>query len=94
MNDVKQSRPWGLSRRQALAVCRFELKKTFIGRRSWPIYILGALPVMALSFRLLPFFREEVLKDGTGFMTMLFAAIFQTFILKFVVYFGCVAVFA
>ena len=87
------SPPWKLWRTQALAVCRFELRRTFMGRRSLPIYVLAALPIMLFAMRLLPIVQDEMRRAGVAFSTMLFAGVYQAFILRFVIYFGCVAVF-
>jgi len=86
-------RPWGLWRRQALAVCRLDLKRNVLGRRILPIYLLATLPVVLFVLR---FFALSVTRGGErslGFATDLFGVVFQTFMLRFVFYFGCVWVF-
>lgn len=84
--------PWAMRARQTLAVCRFEMKKNLAGRRSFPMYLLAALPILMFSgLYLIP--PRQMLEQGPGFATILFEATFETFILRFVIFFGCVATF-
>lgn len=85
-------RPWSLWARQTLAILRLEVKKSFLSKRALPIYVLALLPVAALGLR-----AVALLHLGTGeplpAATTLYATIFQSFILRFVVFFGCMVIF-
>ena len=86
-------KPWGLWRRQAMAVCRFELKRNVLGRRIIPVYILATLPVVIFMLR---FLAMTVFPGGDrslGLAATIFGVVFQTFMMRFVFYFGCVWVF-
>src|SRR5712691_4303123 len=92
----RRALPWGLWARQALLICRFEIRKSVAGWRTLPIYLLAAVPVALFSMFLLisiVFSPREMLDQGPGFATVLFEAIFQSLILRCVVFFGCVVVF-
>ena len=86
-------RPWGLWARQIVAIVRLEVRKTFLGKRSIPVYILAILPVIPFAARAIfaPF--KEDLGQLSGAITI-YGVVFQTFILRFCLYFGCVAIFA
>jgi ABC-type transport system involved in multi-copper enzyme maturation permease subunit len=86
-------KPWGLWRRQALAVCRLELKRNVLGRRIVPVYILATLPVVLFALRFLAMSLITGGERSLGFAADLYGAVFQTFMLRFVFYFGCVWVF-
>jgi ABC-type transport system involved in multi-copper enzyme maturation permease subunit len=86
---------WALRRRQIGAVLRLELRKGFLGKRALWLYLLALAPVaillmMVIAFKAMP--QMEELRDASN-ATHLFAVIYQTFILRIVVFLGCVAVF-
>ena len=87
------ARPWGLWRRQALSVCRLELKRNILGRRIIPVYILATLPVIVFFLRFVAMTLFTGGERSLGFAADLYGAVFQTFMLRFVFYFGCVWVF-
>lgn len=83
---------WRMRVHQALAVCLFELKRNLLGKRSFPLYLLAALPVVMFGgLSLLP--PQPMIEQGPGFATEMFEVTFETFILRLVVFFGCVATF-
>jgi ABC-type transport system involved in multi-copper enzyme maturation permease subunit len=87
-----RAKPWGLWLRQVLAILRLEIKKSFVGRRLIAVYLLSLAPVALLTIRLLlPLHDEEVGNPGLG--SMIFAVMFQTFTLRFAIFFGCVFIF-
>lgn len=86
-------KPWGLWWRQALAVCRLELKRNVLGRRIIPVYILAALPVIIFFLRFIAMSVFVRVDRSLGLATTVFGIVFQTFMLRFVFYFGCVWVF-
>jgi hypothetical protein len=92
MNESAPSRATTL--RQILAVQALELRKRFLGRRAIPVYLLALIPLMLFSARL----AARWVFHGGGNDTMahdrvIYAVLFRTLILRFVVYFGSVAVF-
>jgi ABC-type Na+ efflux pump permease subunit len=88
---------WGLWRRQALAVMRLDLRKNFLGRRSILITLLALMPVALLAARAVALLAFEQPDRGEGPRLAddlsVFAMIYQGFILRFVVFFGSVAIF-
>jgi len=85
--------PWGLWVRQGLAVVRLEVRKTFLSKRSLPVYLLAMLPVLLFLGRAL-FARIPESEQRLAGSVTIFGVIFQTFILHVCVYFGCVAIFS
>lgn len=84
--------PWGHWARQIGAILRIELKKT-IGRRAIWLWLLAAAPVLILTLRLLlP--RPAGDPSDIGEATTIFAGpIYQAFLMRFIIFLGCVAVF-
>ena len=84
----------GATVRQFVAVQRLELRKRFLGKRAIPVYLLVLVPLLIFGSRALVMlvFRgnwtESIAQDR-----VIYALLFRTLILRFVVYFGCVAVF-
>jgi ABC-type transport system involved in multi-copper enzyme maturation permease subunit len=84
---------WALWRKQIAGILRLELKKSFFARRGLWIYLLALGPlVLTIGHSLYTsargFARCSIAEDS-----MVFAAMFQFFYLKFAIFFGCVAVF-
>jgi ABC-type transport system involved in multi-copper enzyme maturation permease subunit len=79
-------------RRQAAAIFRLELRRSLTGGRALGLYLLALLPVAFFLLRLL--FAKRVIDTGdAGQATLGFATIFQAFMLRLVVYLGCVEIF-
>jgi hypothetical protein len=80
--------------RQILAVQALELRKRFLGKRAIPVYLLALIPLLLFAAR---FVALRVFHFGEGGTIahdrVVYAVLFRTLILRFVVYFGCVAVF-
>ncbi len=85
-------RDWELWTRQVLAVLRMELRKSFLGKRTAPVYLLAAAPGFMLGLRALVilkgWFSVSVQDAGIEYATT-----YQMFILRFVVFFGCAWIF-
>jgi ABC-type transport system involved in multi-copper enzyme maturation permease subunit len=81
---------------QGLAVMRLEIRKHFLGRRAVLVWLLASMPVVLLAVRAFALLvlhqRDTALSIGED--VGVFAMIFQGFILRFVVFFGCVGIFA
>jgi hypothetical protein len=80
--------------RQIIAVQVLEFRKRFLGKRAIPVYLLALIPLIMFGAR---FVVLKVLHLGIGgelaHDRVVYAALFRTLILRFVVYFGCVAIF-
>jgi hypothetical protein len=84
--------PWRLWGRQLAAVMRLELRKSFAGRRAFGLYLLAAAAPTVLVLRaLVP--RGIDNPGDLGEATQLMAVLYQGFILRIVVFLGCVAIF-
>lgn len=80
--------------RQILGVQALELRKRFLGKRAIPVYLLALIPLVMFSARLAAFWLwPEHQNDTLAHDRVIYAVLFRTLILRFVVYFGCVAVF-
>jgi ABC-type transport system involved in multi-copper enzyme maturation permease subunit len=81
-----------LWRRQVLGVIRLELRRTFRSARILPVLLLASLPILVSGARLVAMqFSTEA--PDLGEATTAWAVIYQTFVLRFVIFFSCVGVF-
>lgn len=86
------SEPGALWRRQLAAVARLELRKSFLGRRALGLYLLALAPPAVFVVRaMLP--RAVVDPGNLADATRLMADLYQGFILRVVIFLGCVAIF-
>ncbi len=73
---------------QTAAILRVEIGRVLLGRRTLALYVLAAMPVLAmLAYALAPDSRE------IGKISMIYSGVFQAFVVRFVIFFGCVGVF-
>lgn len=79
--------------RQVVAVQALELRKRFLGKRSIPVYLLALIPLGLFGARALVMLIFGGFDDTVAHDQVVYAVLFRTLILRFVVYFGCVAVF-
>lgn len=84
------SYPWTKWTEQTAAVVSFELRKFRAGRKWFFPLLLAAAPVALVSMLLI--FGERPPDNST--VTQVFAAMFQTFMLRLMILFGCALVFA
>lgn len=85
---------WALWRRQLAGILRLELKKSFFARRGLWIYLLALGPLfLTAGHSIYTTARGLGARCSIAEDTMVFAAMFQFFYLKFAIFFGCVAVF-
>lgn len=87
---ARRSLPWGHWWRQVLAIVRLELRKGF--RRSWGLYLLALSPLFIFFLRMIIPGAVDDPSDVAG-ATEFFAATYQAFILRIVIFLGCVAIF-
>jgi ABC-type transport system involved in multi-copper enzyme maturation permease subunit len=83
--------PWALWGRQILAILRLEVRKNFIGKRAVLIYLLALGPVLLMAAFAVVAKIEA--KGGVAEINMIFANIYEGFILRTVVFFGCAWIF-
>jgi hypothetical protein len=80
--------------RQVFAVLSLELRKRFFGKRAIPVYMIALIPLMLFTGRFIAIQIFHLHQNGTiAEDRVLYAVLFRTLILRFVLYFGCVAVF-
>jgi ABC-type transport system involved in multi-copper enzyme maturation permease subunit len=93
MTDSAAASPlWAMRRTQLLAVLRIELKKTLFGRRAIPMYLLAALPIPL--FAIMAAVPVEAWREhGIGQASRIYGVVYQTFMLRAVIFFGCVGLF-
>jgi ABC-type transport system involved in multi-copper enzyme maturation permease subunit len=85
-----------LWRRQVAAILTIELRKNLLGRWALPMYFLASMPVAAMAIRALVAWiaPDQILAtNNIGAASQFFSGVFQGFVLRFVIFFGCVAVF-
>ena len=83
---------WSLWMRQTLAILRLEIKKNFLSRRAFLLYLMAGLPLVLLSA--LALFPPPTDDLGTfSEMSQVFAAIYGGLILRTLIFFGCAWVF-
>src|SRR2546426_9189697 len=85
-----RSQQWTKWAKQTGAVMSFELRK-FVSGRKWVFPILFALGPVSLVTMLLLFDRRP---PNNADVTEIFAVMFQTFMLRLMILFGCAVVFA
>src|SRR5947207_8164937 len=78
--------------RQIAAIMRLELKKNFFGKRSFLIYLLALMPIGLL---LLVAVVQPAANEWSDFASLpkIFSVIFNSMILRTVVFFGCAWIF-
>jgi hypothetical protein len=81
------------TRRQVVAVQALELRKRFLGKRSIPVYLLVLIPLGLFGARAIAILIFHGFDDSAAHDQVMYAVLYRTLILRFVVYFGCVAVF-
>ncbi|HJQ99730.1 MAG TPA: hypothetical protein VJ826_15555 [Candidatus Polarisedimenticolaceae bacterium] len=80
--------------RQVTAVQRLEFRKRFLGKRAIPVYLLALIPLALFGGRALVMLLFPQTNDfSLAQDRVAYAVIYRTLILRFVVFFGCVAIF-
>jgi ABC-type transport system involved in multi-copper enzyme maturation permease subunit len=83
---------WRLWAAQVLAIVRLELKTSFSLRRALPVYLLASMQFIIFAGHAMAHLRGWKTCDGSFDLT-LFAGVFQIFVLRLAVFFGCVVIF-
>ncbi len=85
-------RPWGLWLRQVAAVVRLELRRRLLGRRSFGLYLIAMLPTIPLVLRaLLAPLQHPTMNVAKS--TMIMAVLYQTLVLRVVLFLGTTSTF-
>src|SRR5215469_10748934 len=79
--------------RQITAVIRLELRKTFLSRRGWWVYLLALAPVGLALLHSVSMEHIRWRGHTAGQDAKIFAAMFQTYFLHLGIFFGCVGIF-
>src|SRR5579863_6457381 len=74
------------------AVLRLEMRKTFLSKRGFWIYLLAYLPVVLFTAKSIVEIKMGRNRDF-GQDTNVFATLFQLFFLRLAVFFGCLGIF-
>lgn len=83
---------WSLWTRQTLAVMRLEIRKNFLSRRAFLLYLIAGLPLVMLSLlALFPPPTDELANFNE--LSLIYAGIYGGLILRTLVFFGCAWVF-
>jgi ABC-type transport system involved in multi-copper enzyme maturation permease subunit len=96
---VQSSQPVGQVSRpvivltQIAGVIRLELKKTFLSRRGWWVYLLALAPVGLALLHSVSMQQIRLRGHNAGQDAKIFAAMFQTYFLHLGIFFGCVGIF-
>ena len=79
---------------QLRGVMRLELRKSLLGRRAIPVYLIGLIPLFPVMLFVLVSSFTQIPTEfaGVGGASLFFILVFE-FILRLIVYFGCVWVF-
>ena len=80
--------------RQIGGVLRLELKKTFLAKRGWWIYLLALGPVFLTLVHWLFESRRTGGRHSLGEDSMVFAALFVFYYLRAGIFFGCMGIFS
>ncbi len=84
--------PWKLWVAQVMAILRLELAKNFKRKRAIPVYILAAMPFVLFQAHSIAFMRGWHTCGGHEDL-MIFAGVFQVFVLRLAIFFSAVAIF-
>ncbi len=83
---------WSLWTRQTIAILRLEIRKNFLSRRAFLLYLIAGLPLVLLS--MLALFPPPTDELGSfSEMSQVYAAIYGGLILRTLIFFGCAWVF-
>jgi ABC-type transport system involved in multi-copper enzyme maturation permease subunit len=83
---------WRLRLRQVAAIVRLELRKSFLGRRAIGLWLLALAPPAIFALR--PFLPDSLRDPGAvGEATQIMAHAYQEFLLRVVIFLGCVWIF-
>ena len=79
--------------RQVSAIMRLEVRKNFIGKRAFLIYLLAAGPVFLMAMLSVEFSSHQNRPDSIGEANVVFANLYEGLILRTIIFFGCAWIF-
>ena len=83
---------WSLWTRQTVAILSLEIRKNFLSRRAFLLYLIAGLPLVMLSLlALFPPPTDDL--ENFSQLSQIYAAIYGGLILRTLVFFGCAWVF-
>jgi hypothetical protein len=91
MNQIGMNQIWP---RQIAGVLRLELKKTFLSRRGWWVYLLALGPVALTLLHWLLEMGRHSNRHSIGEDSLVFAGLFHFYFLRLGIFFGCVGIFS
>src|SRR5215472_4347777 len=80
--------------RQIGGVLRLELKKTFLSKRGWWVYLLALGPLAITMLHWLVEVTRHSGRHSIGEDTLVFAGLFHFYYLRLGIFFGCVGIFS
>ena len=80
--------------RQLTGVLRLELRKSFLSRRGWWIWLLAAAPAALMLAHWLMSAHSVRMHHSMGDDSIVFAGIFHFYYLRLGIFFGCVGIFS
>ncbi len=91
LNHARTS-SWSLWTRQTFAIMGLEIKKNFLSRRAFLLYLIAGLPLVLLSMlALFPPPTDEM--ENFSQLSEVYAAVYGGLILRTLIFFGCAWVF-
>ena len=90
---VAQSAGMGVWRRQIGAMLALELRKTFLRFRALPVVAVAFLPALLLGMRVVAVRVADARALPAAEMATMYAALFQFFFVRLVIFFVCFTVF-
>jgi len=92
VSSMARASSWSLWTRQTLAIMSLEIKKNFLSRRAFLLYLIAGLPLVLLS--MLALFPPPTDEMGNfSELSTAYAAVYGGLILRTLVFFGCAWVF-
>jgi ABC-type transport system involved in multi-copper enzyme maturation permease subunit len=80
--------------RQIGGVLRLELRKTFLSKRGWWVYLLALAPVALTLLHWLLELGRHANRHSIGEDSLVFAGLFHFYFLRLGIFFGCVGIFS
>ena len=94
ITEMKPAREhhWSLWAGQIAAILRLEIRKNFVGRRAFLLYLFAAAPILLMALFLLAISGERR-APGIGELNIYFANLYEGMILRTLIFFGCAWIF-
>lgn len=95
ITEMNPTRPrnWSLWAGQIAAILRLEVRKNFIGKRAFLIYLLAGAPILLMAALSAQISWEQSRSNNIGEINIVFANLYEGLILRTIVFFGCAWIF-